>query len=134
MANGNAAALIDKLKLAAYVNTFRQVFGADLLSDVDAAFDRIMFAIARYQKEDPDFRTFDSKYDRFLDGKLVLSDADLRGLALFNSPAKGNCAACHPSARGCDGSPPATSTSVSAVLTGPICVAPSRGQRCATSC
>jgi len=30
----------------------------------------------------------------------------LRGLALFNRPDKGNCQACHPSARGADGAPP----------------------------
>ena len=30
----------------------------------------------------------------------------MRGLAVFNNPAKGNCAACHPSARGTDGSMP----------------------------
>ena len=30
----------------------------------------------------------------------------MRGLALFNDPAKGNCAACHPSARAADGSAP----------------------------
>jgi cytochrome c peroxidase len=31
---------------------------------------------------------------------------ETRGLALFNDPAKGNCAHCHISARGADGTPP----------------------------
>lgn len=106
MANASPAAVIDNLKLAPYIGTFRQVFGADILNTPDVAFERVLFALSQYQKEDPDFHTFDSKYDYFLAGKVTLSDADLRGLALFNSPAKGNCAACHPNARGSAGSPP----------------------------
>lgn len=106
MANASPAAVIDKLKLATYVGTFRQVFGADILTTPDVAFERVLFALSQYQKEDPDFHSFDSKYDYFLAGKVALSDAELRGLALFNSPAKGNCAACHPNARGSAGSPP----------------------------
>ena len=43
---------------------------------------------------------------RFSRGKARLADAELRGLALFNDPRKGNCAACHPSGRGSDGAPP----------------------------
>lgn len=38
--------------------------------------------------------------------KATFTDQELRGLALYNNPAKGNCAACHPNARGADGSPP----------------------------
>jgi cytochrome c peroxidase len=36
----------------------------------------------------------------------VLSPGELRGLALFEDPDTGNCAACHPSRPGADGSPP----------------------------
>jgi cytochrome c peroxidase len=53
-----------------------------------------------------DFRLFTSKYDAFLNGKARLTEQETRGLALFNDPRKGNCAACHPSGRGSDGSPP----------------------------
>ena len=65
-----------------------------------------VFALQQYQQEDPEFHPFDSKYDQFLAGKTQLTDAELRGLALFNDPGKGNCAACHPSAPGADGAPP----------------------------
>ena len=47
-----------------------------------------------------------SKYDAHLRGQAVLSTQESRGLALFNDPAKGNCAACHPSERAADGSHP----------------------------
>ena len=60
----------------------------------------------QYQLEDPDFAPFTSKYDAFLRGKIRLSDAELRGLGVFNDAQKGNCAACHPSARGAAGEPP----------------------------
>lgn len=56
-----------------------------------------------------DYRTFypyTSKYDAVLAGKAVLTQQEARGLDLFNAPAKGNCASCHVSQRGNDGTPP----------------------------
>jgi cytochrome c peroxidase len=41
-----------------------------------------------------------------LDGKLLLSPRELRGLALFEDPQRGNCASCHPDRKGVDGSHP----------------------------
>ena len=106
MANASPAELLKRLKRAAYADEFRQVFGAGILDNADDALDRVAFALQQYQKEDPDFHPFDSKYDLFLAGRAQLTDAELRGLALFNDPGKGNCAACHPSAKAADGSPP----------------------------
>jgi cytochrome c peroxidase len=106
MANASKADVINRLKQAAYADQFRAVFGAAIFDNVDQAFSRIQFALQQFQKEDPRFQPFDSKYDLFLAGRTSLTDAELRGLALFNNPAKGNCAACHPSARGADGSAP----------------------------
>lgn len=106
MANATPADLIARLARTTYAGEFRNLFGADILDRPDDAFDRVTLALMRYQKEDPDFRPFSSKFDLFLAGKLRLSDQELRGLALFNRADKGNCAACHPSTRGADGSPP----------------------------
>jgi cytochrome c peroxidase len=106
MANADIPAVIAKLTNASYAAEFRRVFGDTIFSDSQAAFDRVVFALQRFQLEDPSFAPFSSKYDAFLAGSVKLSDAELRGLALFNSASKGNCAACHPSARGADGSPP----------------------------
>jgi cytochrome c peroxidase len=106
MANASAADVVSKLATRPYVGEFQALFGANILNSPDDAFDRMLFALAQYQKEDADFHPFDSKYDFFLAGKATLTDQELRGLALFNNPSKGNCAACHPSARGADGSPP----------------------------
>lgn len=106
MANGDAAGFVAKLRNAAYVAEFQQVFGAAIFDDADTAFQRARFAVAQYEKEDADFRPFDSKFDYFLAGKATLTAQELRGYALFNSPTKGNCAGCHPSGRNSDGTPP----------------------------
>ena len=106
MANGDAATFVAKLALATYAGAFRQVFGNDVFDDADAAFLAARFAIEAYEKSEPEFHRFDSKYDYFLAGKLMLAPSELRGLALFNRPDKGNCQACHPSVRAADGSAP----------------------------
>lgn len=106
MANASKADVVSKVRQAAYAEELRAAFGAAIFDDADAAFDRIAFALQQFQKEDPAFHPFSSKYDRFLAGKAQLSDAEMRGLALFNNPAKGNCAACHPSAKSADGAFP----------------------------
>lgn len=106
MANASKAEVIDKLAQARYAAEFKAAFGADIFSRPDDAFDRMALALQQYQREDVSFRPFSSKYDEFLRGKVSLAEPELRGLALFNSPAKGNCAACHPSAKAPDGQLP----------------------------
>lgn len=106
MANADVPAVVARLARAAYVDEFKRVFGADILSRPADAMDRMTLALSQYQKEDAEFRPFSSKYDDFLRGKVALTEQELRGLALFNSPGKGNCQACHPSAKAADGSFP----------------------------
>ena len=107
MANGDAKTVVDKLARAVYAADFRRTFGDTIFSDADGAFLAMRHALQRYQLEDSvEFAPFSSKYDAFLAGRAQLSDTELRGLALFNSPTKGNCAACHPSARGSNGASP----------------------------
>jgi cytochrome c peroxidase len=106
MANTDAADVVAKLARATYAAEFRQVFGADILERPQDAFQRMALALQQFQLEDPAFRPYSSKYDEFLRGRAELSEQEKRGLALFNSPSKGNCAACHPSGKGADGSLP----------------------------
>lgn len=106
MANGDASTFAAKLALAEYADELKQVFGADMFDDADGAFFRARFAVEAFERTDPELHRFDSKYDAFLSGKVMLSPAEFRGLALFNRADKGNCQGCHPSARGSDGSPP----------------------------
>jgi cytochrome c peroxidase len=106
MANGSVAEVVERLSRAAYADEFKRVFGDDIFSRPDDAFARMTLALQQFEREDPALRPFSSKYDEFLRGKLSLTDQELRGLALFNNPAKGNCAACHPSTKASDGSHP----------------------------
>ena len=106
MANASPADVVDKLSRTSYADEFRRFFGDNIFMDVDQAFLDAREALQAYQLEDPDFAPFTSKYDYFLAGRVKLTDQELRGLALFNDPTKGNCAACHPSGRRADGRPP----------------------------
>jgi len=107
MANASVADVVDKLSRAAYAAEFRAAFGEQIFATPDAAFERALLALQKYQQEDlAEFAPYTSKYDAFLAGRARLTDPELRGLALFNDPQKGNCAACHPSARGANGAAP----------------------------
>lgn len=106
MANANVDEVVDKLSRAAYADEFMRVFGADIFSRPERAVANLTLALQRYQLEDPAFRAFSSKYDAFLRGQAVLTAQEARGRALFDDPTKGNCAGCHSSVPGADGSPP----------------------------
>lgn len=106
MANVDKAAVIAKVAAAPYAGEFKRLFGADIFTDVEGAYLRLSLAVQQYEREDGEFNAYSSKYDAFLRGQAGLSAQELRGLAIYNAPTKGNCAACHPSARAADGTPP----------------------------
>ena len=106
MANTSVDTVAEKLEKSRYADTLRQLFGANLFDNRTLAVAEAMFAIGRYQLEDPSFHAFTSKYDDWLEGKARLTHAELRGLKLFNDPDKANCAACHLSQPTRDGQPP----------------------------
>jgi cytochrome c peroxidase len=54
-----------------------------------------MFAVARYQIEEPSFHSYTSKFDYWLEGKASFSESEMRGYKSFNDPDKANCAGCH---------------------------------------
>ncbi len=85
---------------------FRQLFGARIFDDAQRTVSEALFAIARYQIEDPSFHAFNSKYDAWLQGKARLSRQEIRGYLAFIDPRRGNCAACHLAAPSRDGLPP----------------------------
>jgi cytochrome c peroxidase len=106
MANATPADVIARLARSPNAARFREVFGAEAFGDTGRAFANLAAAIAQFEVENPDFHRFDSKYDAFLAGRALLTDAERRGLALFEDPDKGNCAACHPSRPAENGAPP----------------------------
>jgi cytochrome c peroxidase len=105
MANPDGASVVAKVREADYAPMFEQVYGAGALDDTERAFDYIADAIAAFERS-PQMNPFSSKYDAYLAGKAQLTAQELRGLKLYEDPEKGNCAACHPSTVGEDGSPP----------------------------
>jgi cytochrome c peroxidase len=107
MGNASAADLVSRLQQATYADEFRNAFGAHIFDNPDAALAGLTYALQQYELEAAVFHPYNSKYDLYLNGQVALSAAELRGLALFNDPNKGNCNACHSSSRGNFGEPPA---------------------------
>lgn len=95
MANKDAAALVAKLKKAAYADDMTLLFGPGVFTSPNIALGEAYFALARFQIEERSFHPYDSKYDYFLARKVQLSEQEQRGLDLFKDAKKGNCAACH---------------------------------------
>jgi len=94
MGNPDAAAVVAKLAAAPYAGRFQAIYGADIFSRTDDAFNAMAEAIATFERGST-FRPFSSKYDAWQRGQTTLTAAEQRGLALFNDPAKANCASCH---------------------------------------
>ena len=106
MANPDKRSVVEKVRASPRLAPrFDRLWGTGALDDVDAAYGRIAAAIAAYERS-RELAPFTSKYDAWLAGKATLAPDEARGLALFEDEKKGNCAACHPSARGPNGEPP----------------------------
>jgi cytochrome c peroxidase len=99
MANRDAADVVAKLAAAPYAAQFKAVYGADILRDPEAAFERMAMALQLFQQQSSEFAQFTSKFDAVTAGRAAFSPSEERGLALFNSPDKGNCTECHSSAK-----------------------------------
>jgi len=108
MNNPDKATVVAKVKKA-YGPQFRQLFGKDAFADTDKAFGHVTEAIAEFERT-PAFAPFSSKYDHYLAGTAQLTASEARGLAIFEDPARGNCASCHPSRPSADGTPPMFTT------------------------
>lgn len=108
MNNPDKASVVAKVKRA-YGRELTAIFGKDALADTDTTFRHVTEAIAAFERM-PQLSPFSSKYDRVLAGKDTLDESEARGLAIFEDPARGNCASCHPSRPAADGSPPMFTT------------------------
>jgi len=106
MANTSEADVAAKFQHGAYRTQLQQLFGPNIFKDSRLLLSEAMFAVARYQVEDPSFHPYSSKYDYWLEGRARLTRAEMHGLRLFNDPAKANCAGCHLSKPSRDGLPP----------------------------
>lgn len=106
MDGGSLEIIAEKLRNAPYARKFAGLFGERVFKDSKLLAAEALFAVGRYQIEEPSFHPYTSKYDYWLEGKARLSAAEMRGLRLFNDPQKANCAGCHTSEPSRDGLPP----------------------------
>lgn len=107
MANESEAALVARVATAPYARQVKQLYGDAIFSDPHRAFGAVGAALEAYQQNRAEFAAYTSKYDAFLRGQTQLSPQELRGLATFNDPSKGNCAHCHKSQPSLSGKLPA---------------------------
>jgi cytochrome c peroxidase len=105
MGNADEAAVIEKIAASEYAELFEIAYGEGIFDEPLLAYDRMAEAIAAYEASD-EVNRFTSKYDHYLRGQATLTEQERRGLRLYEAEDKGNCAACHPSQAGEDGSPP----------------------------
>jgi cytochrome c peroxidase len=95
MDGGSLEIIAEKLRNAPYAKKFAALFGERIFKDTKLLTAEALFAVGRYQIEEPSFHPYTSKYDYWLEGKARLTEAEMRGLRLFNDPEKANCAGCH---------------------------------------
>lgn len=105
MANRDTAAVADRLRRA-YGARLAALVGRAAVANPRQLVDEALYAVARFEVEDPSFHPYSSKYDAYLGGRARLTAEEARGLAAFDDPARGNCAGCHPDRPAADGSPP----------------------------
>jgi cytochrome c peroxidase len=97
MANNGPDSVVAKVEKGGYAQAFRDAFGERVFEDPAAVFKGVLMALETYQQEPSEFYPYSSKYDAWLRHQASLTSEEQRGLAVFNDPAKGNCARCHPS-------------------------------------
>jgi cytochrome c peroxidase len=106
MDGGSVEKVAEKLRHAPYASSFTGLFGENIFESPQMLVSEAMFAVARYEIEEPNFHPYTSKFDYWLEGKARLSDNEMRGYRLFNDPDKANCGGCHISQPSPDGLPP----------------------------
>ena len=90
----NKRAVVEAVRVGAYADLARKVYGEKLFDNPDAAFEKLAQAVVAFETT-ARFHPFASKFDDFLRGAAQLTPIEEKGFALFKDPKKGNCLACH---------------------------------------
>jgi cytochrome c peroxidase len=96
MANHSPQEVVDRVRTGRLAPELRVAFGEHFFDDPQLAFNGILLALEVFQQSPTEFYPFTSKYDAWLRGQVQLSAAEERGRQVFDDPARGNCARCHP--------------------------------------
>ncbi|NQY22582.1 MAG: c-type cytochrome [Campylobacteraceae bacterium] len=95
MAMPSKSAIVRRLKENLfYVEIFKKVYGENIFKNDDTAYLKMTKAIEVFEQSDF-FAPFDSKYDRYLEGRYDLTPLEDLGRSLFYSNANTNCSSCH---------------------------------------
>ncbi|MCD9229774.1 cytochrome B6, partial [Ralstonia pseudosolanacearum] len=94
MGNRSPRALLRKVAGTDLGEALARQFGAGAVRDPERMIGALGQALEAYFRSD-EMAPFSSRFDAFLRHRAPLSPAEMRGLALFRNPDKGNCAACH---------------------------------------
>jgi cytochrome c peroxidase len=105
MNNPDKATVVEHIRASKYAAKFRDIYGAHVFDTTDRAYTAITEVLAAFERSS-ELAPFNSRYDRYLAGSAILGPSEQRGLEIFEDPARGNCASCHPSRPGPDGAPP----------------------------
>jgi cytochrome c peroxidase len=85
--NGNIEKTVNMIQgIPMYPPMFKKAFGSDTVT-----IDRINKAIAQFVRS---LVSYESRFDRFLDEKAILTESELNGLYLFTTE-RGDCFHCH---------------------------------------
>ena len=77
-----------------YVSTFKDIYGEDIFKSADKSYSAMADSIEKFEQT-KEFAPFDSKYDRYLEGKYDLTPLEDLGRTLFFSNNNNSCATCH---------------------------------------
>ncbi|WP_119274442.1 cytochrome-c peroxidase [Taklimakanibacter deserti] len=106
MGNRSEAEVARRVLQAGNGKAIAAIIGVKAMKDPAKVYKTALKALEAFQQDYRTFYPYSSKYDAVLAGKAELTAQEARGLELFNAPEKGNCASCHISQRGNDGTPP----------------------------
>lgn len=91
----NIEAVVERLNENPYYQSaFTEQYGEGILDNPTLAFDAMADAIAAFESSD-EVMPFDSKYDRYLQGKATFTPQEELGRILFFSQQFTNCNQCH---------------------------------------
>lgn len=91
---GTPRAAARRLRASGYEAAFEAQFGAGVLREPQRALQAFGSSLQAYLQSE-ELSPFDSRFDDLLRGRPALTALELRGLAVFRDPDKGNCASCH---------------------------------------
>jgi cytochrome c peroxidase len=92
MNNPDLNTVVLKVQTASYYPLYKKIYGQ--ITNPGTAINNIVDAIATFERS-PELNPFTSKFDYYLKGQAKLTEQELKGLTLFNDPAKSKCANCH---------------------------------------